>query len=166
MAGKDVDDLAVVQDTNLYFSGYIRNNVVVNDNLHPSLDCANKNDAFTKSDTTNGNGELTYPIGLITADEATMAGYGSTSATTSNFLFSGKYGDTYTMTPHDHGSNADWLWTQIYFVDAYWEQYAEGELGEADVSYNTHGVRPVVTLKHNKAFSSGDGTSANPYIVQ
>ena len=40
----------------------------------PSLVCANTNDKFTVS-STNGNGKLTYPVGLITLDEVVLAGY-------------------------------------------------------------------------------------------
>ena len=43
----------------------------------PDLSCS-KNDSFTVSDE-NGNGDLTYPVGLLTADEIVLAGglYGS-----------------------------------------------------------------------------------------
>ena len=30
---------------------------------------------------------------------------------------------------------------------------------------NTWGVRPVINLKADTQFSSGDGTSSNPYVV-
>ena len=35
----------------------------------PTFKCPQKNDAFTVNDTSKGNGALTYPVGLITADE-------------------------------------------------------------------------------------------------
>ena len=45
----------------------------------PSLICPNDNNGgklskFTVDDTTNGNGNLTYKIGLLTADEIAFAG--------------------------------------------------------------------------------------------
>jgi hypothetical protein len=44
-------------------------------NTHvPKLTCQNKNDRFTVSDTTTGNGNLTNPVGLITMDEVGFAG--------------------------------------------------------------------------------------------
>lgn len=44
------------------------------DSLIPSLNCENSQDRFTKS-TTIGNGKLIYPVGLITADEVSLAGH-------------------------------------------------------------------------------------------
>ena len=38
-------------------------------NSSMKLMCPQKNDAFTVSDTTNGNGALTYPVGLLSIDE-------------------------------------------------------------------------------------------------
>src|SRR5574344_1130355 len=44
-------------------------------NTHvPALTCQTKNDRFTVRDTTPGNGNLTYPVGLITMDEVGFAG--------------------------------------------------------------------------------------------
>ena len=37
-------------------------------NSNMRLTCPQKNDAFTVSDTTNGNGALTYPVGLLSTD--------------------------------------------------------------------------------------------------
>ena len=62
-------------------------------NLHvskPNLKCPQQNDAFTVSDTTNGNGALTYPIGLITTDEAVLAG-GWSSSNRGYYLYSGSW---------------------------------------------------------------------------
>ena len=42
--------------------------------IFSNLKCSYQNDAFTVSDINKGNGTLTYPIGLITGDEAMMAG--------------------------------------------------------------------------------------------
>ena len=50
----------------------------------PILKCLQKNDAFTVSDVTHGNGALTYPVGLITVDEIVAAGsgkYGTANST-------------------------------------------------------------------------------------
>ncbi len=50
------------------FSGYT--------GVTPTFKCPQKNDAFTVNDTNKGNGALTYPVGLITADEIVAAGSG------------------------------------------------------------------------------------------
>ena len=44
------------------------------DRTQPSFVCPNKNDAFTVDDEEKGNGDLIYPVGLITADEIVAAG--------------------------------------------------------------------------------------------
>ena len=54
--------------TSLQFSPYTRKN-----SKTPTLTCSRNLDKFTVS-SSNGNGALTYPIGLITADEAMYAG--------------------------------------------------------------------------------------------
>ena len=55
-----------------------------------NLKCPQQNDAFTVSDTTNGNGALTYPIGLITTDEVVLAG-GWSSSNSGYYLYSGSW---------------------------------------------------------------------------
>ena len=47
-----------------------------NTNPRPQFACPQKNDKFTVDDTSRGNGALTYPVGLITADEIVAAGSG------------------------------------------------------------------------------------------
>ena len=53
------------------------------------LTCSQKNDAFTVSDTTNGNGALTYPVGLLSTDEIALAG-GWNAANSGYYLYSGQ----------------------------------------------------------------------------
>ena len=48
-----------------YYGAYIR----LSTNKVPTFECANDSDLYTTSESTNGNKALTYPIGLITADE-------------------------------------------------------------------------------------------------
>ena len=54
------------------------------------LMCPQKNDAFTVSDTTNGNGALTYPVGLLSTDEIVLAG-GWNASNSGYYLYSGQY---------------------------------------------------------------------------
>src|SRR5574344_1999014 len=53
-----------------FYGAYVRNLT----NKTPSLTCPNKTDAFTVTDATKGNASLKYPVALLTADEAAMAG--------------------------------------------------------------------------------------------
>ena len=58
-----------------------------NDNM--KLVCPQQNDAFTVSDTTKGNGALTYPIGLLSTDEIVLAG-GWNASNSGYYLYSGQ----------------------------------------------------------------------------
>ena len=58
-------------------------------NTKMKLTCPQKNDAFTVSDTTNGNGALTYPVGLLSTDEIVLAG-GWNEENSGYYLYSGQ----------------------------------------------------------------------------
>ena len=58
-------------------------------NMKMMLTCPQKNDAFTVSDTTNGNGALTYPVGLLSTDEIALAG-GWNVSNSGYYLYSGQ----------------------------------------------------------------------------
>ena len=58
-------------------------------NTKMMLTCSQKNDAFTVSDTTNGNGVLTYPVGLLSTDEIVLAG-GWSANNSGYYLYSGQ----------------------------------------------------------------------------
>ena len=63
--------------------------------LGPTLSCQ-LNDSFNVEGT-NGNEKLTYPVGLITADEAMMAGGINGSSNMLYYLYSGQ--NYWTMSP-------------------------------------------------------------------
>ena len=112
------------------------------------LTCPQQNDAFTVSDTTKGNGALTYPVGLLSTDEIVLAG-GWAAVNNSYYLYSGQY--WWSSTPFRfYGSNAN-----VYGVDL----NGNASLGNVDYSY---GVRPVFNLKSD-VLTYGDGTMNNPY---
>ena len=71
-----------------------------NDNM--KLTCPQKNDAFTVSDTTNGNGALMYPVGLLSTDEIVLAG-GWNAANSGYYLYSGQY--WWDSSPFDFNGN-------------------------------------------------------------
>ena len=64
--------------------------------ISPSLNCPQDNDKFSVT-TVKGNGELLKPVGLITADEVSMAGGRTSSQNTLYYLYTGT--DYWTMTP-------------------------------------------------------------------
>ena len=66
---------------------------LINDNASPSLKCQNVNDRFAVQDNINNvstNGDLNYPVGLITADEMIYA-VARWSANNSNYYLYGNY---------------------------------------------------------------------------
>ena len=134
--------------TNLYFSGYNRLRVVYS----PDLGCTNKNDSFTVSETTTGNGDLTYPVGLLTADEAVLAGGKYGVGNNTYYLYVGNGAQHWLATPH-HSAPTNVIVYYLAVVDMNF-QYVGG----------TAGIRPSVSLKPGLTYS-GSGTSSNPYTV-
>ena len=122
----------------------------LNGNKSPQLICPTESDKFTVN-TSNGNGALTYPVGIITADEVAMAGgvYGSSNS--SYYLYTNQY---------------YWLGSPHGFAGSVAREFgvgSSGSLSNDGVSY-TGGARPVVSLS-SKAKLSGSGTYSNPYTV-
>ena len=113
------------------------------------LTCPQQNDAFTVSDTTNGNGALTYPVGLLSTDEIVLAGGWSTS-NSGYYLYSGQY--WWASSPFDSDSGAG-----VRGVDS------NGIADDGyDVDYSDGWVRPVFNLKA-EVLAQGTGTASDPY---
>ncbi|MDO4996904.1 MAG: hypothetical protein Q4E69_06960 [Bacilli bacterium] len=112
-----------------------------------NLKCPNKNDSFTKTETTEGNGKLTYPSALITVDEAYLAG----KDTADNYLMIGE--NTWTMSPYRINGQSS-----IYIL-------AEGNGISGHHVHYTDYIRPMISLNHSQVIASGIGTQDNPYII-
>ena len=69
---------------------YGANGRVWNDPVSPDYKCPVASDKFTTT-TAIGNGKLTYPVGLITADEITFAGLPAGKTNNSFYLYTGAY---------------------------------------------------------------------------
>ena len=142
-----------------YFGAYTR----LITNKTPTYDCTDTNDKFTV-DTSTGNGKLTYPIALMTADEVSFAGgvYG-TNAPTWYYYNSAKGSST--------GSTWWWLLSPVIWVGSYARVFRvvgssyPGHLSYGDVNY-TGGVRPAVSLKSCVKTSGGDGSAGTPYTIE
>ena len=117
--------------------------------LGPTLACET-NDTFSVN---RGNGELTYPIGLITADEVNMAGGISGSVNSIYYLYTG---DSYlTMSPASFSN---------YFASTMISVYTTGAIGAPD-AWTGLGVRPVINLDTSKITFTGSGTMQDPYVI-
>ena len=112
------------------------------------LSCPSLADSFTVS-SENGNGKLTYPVALLTADEATLGGLGYNGYSSSSYLNTGQY--WWSLSPYNFYNS----FAYEFYV------YSTG-LNCSSVGY-TYGVRPSVSLAPGILVSRGTGTSENPY---
>ncbi|MBR7042127.1 MAG: hypothetical protein IKI04_01355, partial [Bacilli bacterium] len=118
----------------------------------PSLTCT-KNDAFTVSETSTGNGDLTYPVGLLTSDEIMLAGGKGGTANSTYYLYTNQH--YWTGSPYSFNNG-----------DAF--EFYVGSPGTLYYSsvINAFGVRPSVSLKPGTVLTGGDGTVSDPYVVE
>ena len=115
------------------------------------LTCSQKNDAFTVSDTTNGNGALTYPVGLLSTDEIALAG-GWNAANSGYYLYSGQV--WWASSP----SLFDGIYASVRRVDS------DGNADDFNHVSSVIGVRPVFNLKA-EVLLQGSGTAEDPYRI-
>ena len=145
--------------TAFYYGGYTR----LITNKAPTYDCTDTNDKFTV-DTSTGNGKLTYPIALMTADEVSFAGgLWATNASTWYYYNSAKGSSTgstwwWLLSP------SDWGGSHAYVFSVYGSS-GPGRLGYFSVN-DTIGVRPAVSLKSCVKTSGGDGSASAPYTIE
>ena len=125
----------------------------------PTLKCPNDNNGgklskFTVDDTTNGNGNLTYKIGLLTADEIAFAGSISGYYNRSTYLQENT-GTIWwwSLSPSDFSGGSALVWV-----------VRSGDLGNDDVGGGV-GLRPAISLISSTSVT-GNGTSDNPYVVK
>ena len=122
-------------------------------NKRPQLSCSQRNDAFTVDDEENGNGKLTYPVGLITADEVMLAGGNTDSNNQSYYLYKGYY--IWSLTPYYSGG-----YSSVFILSN------AGRLSDDDVD-STDNVAPVINLSAEYCQTlSGTGTITDPFRVK
>ena len=132
-------------------------------NKTPSYDCTATEDKFT-ADTSTGNGKLTYPIALMTADEVSFAGglYENNAQTWYyyNSANGSSTGDTWLLLLSPNSWDGSYAY--VFYV------YGSSNPGSLDydrVNY-TFGVRPAVSLKSCVKTSGGDGSASTPYTIE
>ena len=116
-----------------------------------------KNDAFTVNDTSKGNGALTYPVGLITADEIVAAGSGKYGiANRSYYLYKNSSYYYWSLSPYYFAAEKAYVFivTKI------------GSMQEMNVDIADLSVAPIINLSADYAGSmKGTGTMRDPYQV-
>ena len=143
LVGKDSDTCA----GDSYFSANNRVYITYN----PSVTCPNEErDGFTVSTTSGGNGALTYPVGLLTADEVMLAG-GNRNTNLKYYLYTGE--DYWTLSPTS--------------FDGYSRGFGvQGGILKNEIAFmNSFGVRPSVSLAPGTKTFDGNGTADNPYVI-
>ena len=120
-------------------------------NKTPILTCPTESDKFTVG-TSNGNSALTYPVGLITADEIVMAGGKWGTDNNSYYLYTNQYYWSGSSNHFDSGRAGEFV------------MLPSGNLNNNFVFSTSNGARPVISLSSN-AKLSGNGTYSKPYTV-
>ena len=130
----------VESENTIYYVAFERL-VMGQNNVNPNLACS----------TTD---IIREPVGLITADEASLAGLTAYADNSSNYLYN---------------NQVYWTMSPFYFYDIISNAYvflvnSNGGLSTITVDTTEPGVRPVINLKADTLFT-GTGTSTDPYIV-
>ncbi len=121
--------------------------------VKPTLHCGFKNDRFTVNDESKGNGALIYPVGLLTADEALMAGLVYDIDNSYNYLYINRY--NWTMTSYVMYDD-DFLPNIFYVGDS-------GKLYSNRIDRLTY-LRPVINIS-SSTIVTGEGSLTNPFRV-
>jgi len=119
-----------------YYAGYVR----LKENKTPTLSCP-EGDVYT------------LKVGLITADEASYAGGVYITNNGLYYLYNGQ--DYWTMSPIYWLSSA----AVMFYVRG------DGALTNYAVYNSTYGLRPVINLRSDVTFSSGNGLQGTPFVV-
>ena len=165
-----------IGSTTFYYGGYTR----LYSNKSPSYKCgANTSDGlfqstqaiedkFSVSTTGGGNGQLKYPIALMTADEVSFAGGLYLTSLSSPYAW------YYTNSSNNSVTGTHWWWlispyywfgsTSVSVVFYVRGSYSPGTLDDDDVDYSD-AVRPVISISKCAKVKSGIGTPASPYEI-
>ena len=147
-----LSDYADYRIEHLVYSGFKR----LYEDFNPTTRCIRQQDSFTKN-STNGNGLLEYPVGLITADEISMAGGVLGKA---NKYFYLNTGEAYwSMSPYFFTG-----YGAAYKFSLAFSRYTGSYIGNSNDNF-TLGLRPVVSLKYGTPVVSGTGTVNDPYVI-
>ena len=135
----------------------------------PTYRCPQTNDAFTLSEESGGisgygNNKLTYPIGLLTADEGVFAGgvrYTATNSNTQNktyYLYTGEW--YLTMSPA-------FFTNKLTVKHANMAQIRNNGSIDFDSVFGKEGaIYPVISLKSTSKITGGTGLYNDPYIIE
>ena len=135
----------------------------LNTNKTPTYNCTNIKDAFSGS---NSEAKLTYPIGLMTADEIVYAGGKYYTRLTAPYAWYYTNANGKNIT----GSTSWWALSPSFWDDSgsrVWFVIGSNGPGLLNDTFVARGfaVRPSVSLSSCNLISRGDGSANNPYTV-
>ena len=147
LAGKDASENTGLYNGVSYFSAHDRIY-----NYSPSVECPNESrDGFTVSTDSGGNGALIYPVGLLTADEAMLAG--ANESLNCNFYL---HYVKWSLSP---GSYSNYNNSST--------QFSIGTSLSYDIlPYSNIAVNPSVSLAPGAKTTEGIGTADDPYVIE
>ena len=146
--------------TTFYYAPFGR----LNTNKTPTYNCTNIKDAFSGS---NSEAKLTYPIGLMTADEIAYAGGKAITSLPSPYAW-------YYLNSANGSITGSTIWCSLspsYWLGSLsgvWVVYGFGLPGylNGNSVADTYAVRPAISLKSCIKYSTGNGTANNPYTIE
>ena len=151
----EIDDVIYCNEKGNTSNGFIPSNIgddtLKFNNSSPIVTCGNLNDSFGVN---VGNKSLKYPVGMITLDEAVLAGATISNKNIKYYLYTGK--DYWTMSP-----NKFITYGLVYSIDD------GGMLYSVNVDHSEgKGIRPVISIKPGLSVIRGTGTVLDPYVVE
>ena len=138
----------------MYYKAYDR----LYNTQSPTYNCTNEYDSFSGN---NPKAKLDYPIALMTADEASFAGGYYNSDSTPYYYYNSNNSSSidqysfWTMTPTYSDSSE----SRVYYV---YKRLASSPVAPIFGDL----IRPVISIKGNSPYKSGDGSASNPYEIE
>ena len=136
----------------------------LNTNKTPTYNCTNIKDAFSGS---NSEAKLTYPIGLMTADEIAYAGGKEFTSLPSPYAWyylnsagGSITGSTYWWSLSPFGWSGSYSTVWVVFGSS-----NPGYLSYIRANDTSYGVRPAISLKSCIKYSTGNGVPETPYEI-
>ena len=128
---------------------------------NPSYNCSDIRDAFSVDNT---SAKLDYPVSLMTADEIAFAGGVAyqTMSTPYAWFISNSAGTKvstswWSLSPIRWNGSLAYVW--------FWGSDS-ASLNNSGVSSPNNGVRPVISLKSCIKYSTGNGSTSDPYTIK
>ena len=138
-----------VRESNQYYAGYDR---IQTDKANPTMKCP-VNDSYSVE---AGNRKLTYPVALLSTDDAILAGTVFYSGNDYPYLNTKE--NYWLLSPGSSSNNFASVMIMLSKGSVY--------LGPVSINLaNSLGVRPAITIAPSATIISGDGSQNNPYVI-